>query len=200
MPSKKIVFLDVETTGTDPRIHELWEIGLIVRTGDQEEKYSWLVRPEDMSTADPYALRIGGYYERWPAALVDKIWSSVQVLPVQTDKPSPNCSPASVAQEVARLLDGAHIVAANPAFDTAFLQKFLRANGECGCWSYRMDNIESIVRGWLAACDLQGSAEAMSGLHEAARAVDVEPDLFETHTAIGDAELVAEIYDRVMGR
>lgn len=201
MASKKIAFVDVETTGTDPRIHELWEIGIILRTGDGQEKYAWFVRPEHMGTADPTALRIGGYYERAAEHLPEHDpWNAVQTLPPVTDKPSPACSAQAVARRVAKLLDGAKIVAANPAFDTAFLQAFLRANGELGCWSYRTDNIESMVRGWLAACDMGAAAEDLNGLHDAARAVDVEPTLFATHTAIGGAELVAEIYDRVMGR
>lgn len=51
---------------------------------------------------------------------------------------------------VSRLLDGAVFVAGNPAFDSAFIQAFLRRHGEAGTWDYHLQDMGSMVRGWMA--------------------------------------------------
>ena len=60
----RLAVIDTETTGTDPRRHHLWEVGLILReAGQPAAEYAWQVRP-DLATADPAALRVGGYRDR----------------------------------------------------------------------------------------------------------------------------------------
>jgi hypothetical protein len=58
-----LVFVDTETTGLDPDRHEVYEIGLI--DGNGAELHLW-ISDAPLQTADPIALRIGRYYERWP--------------------------------------------------------------------------------------------------------------------------------------
>jgi len=50
---------DVETTGIDDRIHEIIELSLF-RLSDQVQK-TFFLKPMDLSTAEPEALRINGH-------------------------------------------------------------------------------------------------------------------------------------------
>ncbi len=69
MKGKKLAFIDIETTGTNPFKHEILEIGcLIARQNDDGtfeavEEFEVKVQPEHIETAEPEALRINGYDE-----------------------------------------------------------------------------------------------------------------------------------------
>ena len=50
--SAPLVFLDIETTGLDPEVHEVWEVGAIVRIPTAEgpgsyieKEYHWFLNP-----------------------------------------------------------------------------------------------------------------------------------------------------------
>ena len=62
---KKIVVLDVETTGLDPTRHEMLQIGAIVVdpiTMEHVASVDIEVQPEHLQTADPKALEINHYH------------------------------------------------------------------------------------------------------------------------------------------
>jgi DNA polymerase III alpha subunit (gram-positive type) len=93
--SNDLIFLDTETTGLDPALHEVWEIAYAVNDGP----INAYVVTHSLATADPKALELNGYRERgfaFPSG-----WADV---------------------ELKAALTGATIVGANPAFDTAFLR------------------------------------------------------------------------------
>ena len=59
-----IAITDLETTGTDPRLHEIIEIGLILidqRSLDILDSLDLKVRPEHIKTASESALKLNGY-------------------------------------------------------------------------------------------------------------------------------------------
>lgn len=91
-----LIYLDTETTGLDPFVHEVWEIAWAVNDGPVET----LQVRHSLAGADVVALRINGYVDRWT-------------------------EPAAGALE-ARLqntLKGATLVCSNPSFDEAFLRQ-----------------------------------------------------------------------------
>lgn len=192
----RLCFIDCETTGTDPASHDLWEIAVITRDDSdpcEDQEFTWLIRP-DLAAADPGALRVNRYYQRLAGLPVPK-WSE----------------PAHAARTVASLIAGAMIVAANPAFDAGFLDVFLRKNGQCPAWDYHLRDIGSMVAGWVHGYQHVVTTVrpgAMGGvphlpaspkLADAARAVGIDPGLYEAHTALGDARLVKAVYDAVTG-
>ncbi len=70
MKATDLVFIDTETTGLDPRKHELIEIAVVrVKqdwSGDKPtftvaDEWSTKVRPENIQSADPASLRVNGY-------------------------------------------------------------------------------------------------------------------------------------------
>ena len=66
---RKLIFIDLEMTGSDPAIHEIIEVGWLVVDGRSYKilsEYEAKVRPEHLYTADKEGLRVAGYSEnKW---------------------------------------------------------------------------------------------------------------------------------------
>lgn len=191
------LIVDTETTGLDPARHEVWEIAVIDREDGTE--HLWRMKP-DLVKADPAALRVGRYYDRArdmcggcmrPDRAYDLIgWTGKD--------PYEWSSPAAVAEVAASLLDGATLIAANPAFDAGFLAVFLNRHGQAATWHYRLRDIGSMAWAWLQAHHLPHHLDTPSmdaGTDDFACALGVEPEKFERHTALGDCRLVKAMLD-----
>ncbi len=100
MTDNPLVFLDLETTGLDARIHQAWEICFWSEGLERPLTYGL---PHDLKHADRVALDVGRYWDRHDVA------------------------PVADATYIARHLRGATLVGANPAFDAAFLTEFIGA-------------------------------------------------------------------------
>jgi DNA polymerase III epsilon subunit-like protein len=162
----RLAFIDCETTGLDPERHEPYEVAIIV---DKVEHHWWL--PVELAVADPGALRISRYYERTPdtASL-----------------------PHEAALQIARVTAGAHLVAAVPSFDAAFIGAFLR---QCGCppaWHYHLVDVEALVAGRLRIPPPWKSDDL-------SRQIGIEPPgEDDRHSALADARWAKQLYERVM--
>ncbi|MEV7008253.1 hypothetical protein [Streptosporangium sp. NPDC051022] len=213
----RIVFLDTETTSLDDTRGGVWEIGAIVRDpGQADVEHLWQIWP-DLSTSDPNSLRIGRFYERHllarqPAAPEYAIEVAIDG---KTDLLDNQCHTGKVARELAHILDGAHVVGAVPDFDYRFLRRFLATWGQAWSAHYHLIDIEALAVGWL-----HGKAAALAELKDSgpnwhdeatktyglpwdskalSRALRVDPDQFDQHTALGDARWARALYDAVMG-
>ncbi len=111
-----LVFLDTETTGLDPTLHEVWELAYAYEHGEPAA----IVLPHSLQTADPEALRLNGYWSR-RMRLTD--------------------TSADADLKLRQILTGQTIVGANPAFDTAFL----RARWGVAPWHHRLIDVESMA-------------------------------------------------------
>lgn len=151
------VYLDTETTGLDPNRHQVWEIAYAV---DDEPIQSSFVA-HDPVTADPQALRMNGYLERAGYAL-DLFGSLI------------------FETKLREALDGATLVAANPAFDAAFL----RARWGVTPWRYRMLDVEAYAMGALGWDEPRGLRDIAAEL-----GIDA-PD----HTAAKDVAVLRECH------
>ncbi len=128
-----MIILDLETTGLNPDIHEIIEIGAVkVESG---EIFSVKVLPTRIVDADPVALKVNGYS--------DEAWE--------------NATPlfAALAQLNAFVgSDKPHMMAYNVSFDKAFLEKAYGTEGveveypfdrraldlmSIACWEFRTD-------------------------------------------------------------
>lgn len=202
----KLIFLDLETTGLDPKRHELWEIGLILRDDVQDTEMLFCVEPS-LSIADPMALRISRYYER-TSDLVSAIPGEWHDLAANDDTwPRWSC-PGTLAASLARWLDGAVIVGNVPSFDVAFLDVFLRKYGQCLTTHYQPIDVEAMAIGFLhgsvaeaigrgAKVDMQIPAPPWPS-DVLTEALGLYPQSAEErHTALGDARYVRALYDTI---
>lgn len=155
-----LVFLDTETTGLDPDRHEIWEIAYAVDDGLIKSA----IVPHTFTHPDPKALALNGYLDRAIDAQRDRKFE----LDLRAD------------------LEGATIVGANPAFDSAFL----RARWGYTPWHHRLWDIEAFAAGVHALPSIPGLASVAAVLRDLGHEIP-EPD----HTAAGDvATLRASFY------
>ena len=202
--SRPMVIVDCETTSLTPDYETgsgvIWELALLwPGNGRNGIEHLWRMKP-DLAVADPAALAVGRYYERTRGmcgCLPVRACDLANLLPGDDTEWS---LPSEVAAEVARLLDGAIIVAANPAFDAGFLAAFLRAHGEAPTWHYRLRDIGSMAWAWLQAHHLPHHLDTPAidaGTDDLAGAMGIDPAAFERHSALGDCRLVAAMLARI---
>ncbi len=183
----KLCFIDTETTSLRPD-RRAWEVAIIVRdeTGKDTE-HSWFVHPGDLDlgNADLMSLKIGKFYERHPA------FNDPHPNPFGIDTGSR--IEAFVMDDVERLTRGATIVGAVPNFDTEVLGQRMRANGYCPAWHYHLIDVETLAAGQLRAAP-PWDFDALLGMYS------LGYDEKDRHTALGDARMVRDLYDAVMGK
>lgn len=177
----KPVFVDCETTGLIAGVHQVWEIALVTDTGVEHQ---WMLDDVKLSNADPDALDIGGWWDRYD-------------VPSAYDRKHPAFA---VARDVSQLTAGKVLVGVNPAFDAKFLDVLLRRNNRPVGWHYSVVDCKAMAAGWLHGrhggkpiTDEDGN-DAWVDMpmpwrsYDLARWCGVEPPSEqERHTAIGDA-------------
>jgi hypothetical protein len=176
--SHHVAFLDTETTGLDPVLHRVWEVGLIVGG----EEYHWFVDQTDDSPIDPIAADISGFHERYDSEAATPAWA--------------------VASQIHALIDGHTIVGANPMFDLVRITPWWQELGWEVPWHYRPICIESVLygsyRGWEGIGQWNGEPIDVpwraSELYERVTGM-VAPEE-GLHTALGDARYVKALWDR----
>lgn len=157
-----IVAVDVETTGLDPDRHHIWEVGLIVRGHQRPEmdgRWHIMIRPH-LNCADPDALTVSGFYRRAPRYLYPTDHATTNGVPAYViEKPfrAPGLALGvadrmPVARTLAQMLDGATLVGINPAFDAAFLARFLRGHWQAPTWNHRLVDVVPLAAGFLSGC------------------------------------------------
>lgn len=133
----QFVYLDLETTGLDPDLHEAWEIAYAVDDGPIRVHQL----AHSLTTADPEALRINRYRDR------------AQAIPTEGDL---------LDVQLREILAGTTIVGANPAFDTAFL----RARWGVAPWHHRLLDVETFAMGALGLDTPQSLSRTAEMLRE----------------------------------
>lgn len=206
MTITQLIALDTETTGLDPARHEMWEFAALLADHDTDAHtltitdrihYDLLVTLEG---ADGTALRIGGYYERrdhngrlpWATTPTDE----------------------AGAERIAYALAGRHIIGANPAFDVAFIDRYLRARGHAPAHLHHLIDVSPLVAGYLQGVgQAQHDAGKTACRHDdlidigvppyrsgdLADAIGVTVDAEDRHTAPGDAFWALDQYAAVYG-
>ena len=84
---RKLIFIDLEMTGSDPDKHEIIEIGWLIvegRTFKVLSEYEAKIKPEHIESADPEGIKVAGYSEEgWKGAkdLKDAVKKLANVAP-----------------------------------------------------------------------------------------------------------------------
>ena len=103
-------FCDIETTGLDPKVHEIISIAVLVTVDDRElTRWELKIKPKKIENASPEALIINGYNEKdW----VDAVDLDVALLPIAD----------LFAKKIL-------FIGYNPGFDLSFIRTALEAHG-----------------------------------------------------------------------
>jgi hypothetical protein len=191
MTAPALVFLDTETTGLDPDYHEVWEVALILRHDldqprekDEEILLRWM---PDLSTADPTALRLNGFYGRIN----------------DFDDGAVMTNDCDAAEIIATQTAGAHLVGAVPDFDATRLDAMLRIHGWAPAWHYHLIDVEALAMGALYRKHmldgkLRDELQLPWHSEEISKLLDVQPPKGAArHSAMGDARWARDLFDAV---
>lgn len=184
MTTPTLVFLNTETTSLRPD-RRIWEIGAIVRpagaadaTTDLEHRWFIDIDDLDLGNADPISLKIGGFYDRYPRMLAQfpvgqRLYSEKRVM--------------SVIEQITR---GAWIIGAVVNFDTEAMSNRMRWHGVAPSWHYHLGDVESMAAGALGIRPPWGFDDILAKL-------GLKYDEKDRHTALGDARMARDLYDRI---
>lgn len=139
------VAVDLETSGLDPNVHEIIEVGLVWQVHKEVRTMEFALQ-FDEERADPAALEVNGWGKREFAPTVDKRWARDFLM---------------------ELLNDAHIVGKNPIFDLAFLEKFLhQKSGWKKPWHHRTVDVGALCMGRFRLLDPPdtGVVESLTGV------------------------------------
>ncbi|MEK7587031.1 MAG: 3'-5' exonuclease [Patescibacteria group bacterium] len=181
MKKHNLAFIDLETTGLDPMVHEIIEIGGIVarqisRAGrgaklEIVEEFEFKIKPEHLELAEPEALRINGYNEmEWLFA--------------------PDLK--KVLETVSGKLKDSVMVAQNVTFDWSFLNQAFKKTGLKNPMHYHKLDLISLAfaklydNERLERFSLQALSEHFGIKNEKA------------HTALADIRVTVEIYKKLL--
>lgn len=170
-----VVHLDVETTGTNPDLHEVWEVAVVVEDDAAQviTEYHAFLRPERMDVADGAALLVGGFYDRFPT--VD---GGGQVTAL-----------AEAAEAVARLSAGRVVIGNNVHFDLGFLARLLRENDQAPAWHYHPVDVKALCGGLLGLRPPWTTEDLVEAMD-----IDIDKLGVDRHTARGDVEISRALY------
>lgn len=168
MATRDLLFLDVETTGLDPKTNSVLSIGAI-RTDDsgRHVKATLNVKVKPTTAVDPRAAAVNGYTE--------DAWADAQ-------------DPEVAAAALASLAQGVQIVGHCVWFDEGFCRALLNANGHAAPWDHRWVDTQSLAHLLkerypdLRGTSLQAVCDVMGWSRSAA------------HDAMEDAELARALY------
>lgn len=196
-----IVFMDTETLGTHIDA-PIWEFAAIRRRylDDGSHKEHEL------------HIQIHHYAEPWLTgddALPERFQADYRA----RFAPGEAYGKSGAAEVIAKFLAGRpHIVGAVPNFDTERIShQLLRPAHIPNPWHYHLIDIENLVVGYLVGVGKQavnsGELESICldkvappwKSDELSRAVGVDPEHFDRHTAMGDVLWVRAQYDAMMG-
>jgi DNA polymerase III alpha subunit (gram-positive type) len=108
---KSLAFIDTETTGLDPVVHEVIEIAVIrVRPGGGVDRYHTRIKPEHLEVAEDVALEVNGY------AANPSLWDDAPLL-------------KDIASDLAMFLAGCILVGHNVSYDEAMLKGVFKRAG-----------------------------------------------------------------------
>ena len=142
----------------------------------RDQKLLFQIDGFDAGDFEPEALAVSGFAERYG-----------------NTKDAIRVSGAVAASRLIYLLANRHLVAANPAFDAAILERLLRSQSRSyvPSWHFRLVDVEALAmgaKGWWKPRGLQATATALG----------ISFDQNDMHTAMGDADLARRIHDHLI--
>jgi len=170
---RPIILTDVETTGLNPRRHEIIDIGAIKIDQNLNvlDRFATKVKPLYISSAEPAALKINGYTpEAWFNAI----------------------HPFTAINEFRKFSAGGILGAWNITFEFTFLDEMFREHHVPNDMDYHRIDLPSIA--WILL-----PAMGTFNMNKVAAHFNIPPEA-EPHTGIGGAEHELEILRYMKGK
>lgn len=202
----RTVFVDTETVrlSSVPGRVTVWEIAIIVGT----DRYLWKVA-HSRGIEQPTALEVGRYHQRYRhlwTAETGAAWRIIHpIKPAVIAGAEPDealSEPHEFATELADLTRGCQIAGSNPWFDMDHITTMLMRANVPPAWHFHPLDIPSMAEGACAVWGLDpvsGNGDGIIRSSDWSRAIGVDPDLFDRHTALGDAEWCRAQYQLIYG-
>lgn len=125
-----LLFVDCETTGLDPQVHEIVSLSFVLTADDNKEVLgagTFYIHPQRIDTASQEALAVNGYsFDRW--------------------RLEGTSTRAEMVTRMAEMSKGAILVGHNVKFDEAFMRAAFVAEGVQPAWSYH--SIDTVALAW----------------------------------------------------
>lgn len=179
----KVAFVDCETLGLNASRHPIWEIAIILP--DRDEEHVWQIRPypSEMADADPIAVTISGFDDRYDDETALRKIESLD--------------------RFSELLSGRHIVGAVPSFDEERLRHMhivYRGMPDRFPWHYHLIDVEALAVGFAQGTWTDPYLPLPWDSHQLGAMLGVEPTPeAERHTALGDARWARRMFEACMG-
>lgn len=171
-------YVDCETTGLDPRIHQAFELAYAIDDGPIIDVHL----PHTLEYADPVALRLNGYHHRGFGPHSNEKHAAYRS---QTGEVLRTPRRMMTSLGALRDLTGKTIVGCNPAFD----QEFLRRAFGYQAWHYRLLDLEAWGAGVLGFDRPLGNKDLQRELRDRGFTIG-ESD----HTAIQDVRALRQCH------
>jgi len=169
-----LAMTDIETTGLNPMVHEIIEIGCVIlnpQTGETINEFEVKIAPLRISDAHPKALEVNGYRQedwRYAVSLQDGL------------------------QQYADTIRGSVFCAQNATFDWSFLSNaFGREYINLDIDYHRLDLVS------LSYAKLRDKGVMKYNLNSLAEFFNIAPEPFP-HRALTGARIAAQVYTRLM--
>ena len=182
-----LLFLDTETLGLDPYA-PIWELAALRRTEATEDN-GWT---EEETTVQMLVQHTDA--AKWMATLPEQFRADY------VNRYDPDAA-VPISEAVDTLMEFAKgrplLIGSNPGFDSERIRRqWLEPIGVDAPWYYHLEDIASIVKGFLAARKWLDFTMVKSD--DMSRAIGVNPDDYDRHTAMGDVLWTRDQWDVVM--
>lgn len=173
LADRPLCFLDCETTGLDPDLHEIIDFAACkVVNGAISERKQFKIRPENLETASPKALEINGY---------DPVkWEKMGALSMKEALP-----------EIVDFITDTTIVGQNPFFDMGMIKGAVKRAGMDVRLPYHCIDTVTLAYEHLVPCGL----EKLS-LVNICEFLGIEHK--KAHTAMGDVDATMAVYFKLL--
>lgn len=175
----RICTVDIETSGLDPAVHDVIEVGICgINTDPKQDEAQWAKETFslgfDLSKADPKAMEVNHWYDRANALTLPPLYEDNRA-----------------ARAMTSWFTDSLVIASPAHFDIGFLTAWYNSRHFPTPWHYR-----SIIDVKSLACGRFGFLNAL-GNKDIAALLDVEDT--SNHTAQQDAVFTMELVVKLMG-
>ncbi len=186
----KQIFIDVETTGLDPKIHCVWQVAFIIEVdGIETCRHNFKTAPIPGSKYDEKALQVGNITADEIKSFPDSYKTLRDIKEVFKQYVDPFKKPKN------QLDDKMIFIAYNAEFDMKFLRSFFDHQGDkyLGSWFW-FPYIDVMT---LAMEELKYKRHHIPNFQQdtVAKALGIDVDKSKLHDAMYDVELCNQIYE-----